>query len=101
MLTCCLCWGVGRVFETRRKEHERKVILTDGDITKGMITSAATTAGKGDVGLARHSITCKVDVDWEESKVIAFEHGLRQRKVREGIESLKEKYNGNSVLDAK
>ena len=48
-----------RQFETRKKEHERKVRLTRQDIEKGRIDSAERRMGKEDGGLASHSIKCE------------------------------------------
>ena len=45
-----------RQFETRKKEHERKVRLTRQDIEKGRLDSAERRMGKEDGGLASHSI---------------------------------------------
>ena len=44
--------------------------------------------GKEDGGLASHSINCESEIDWEKSEIVAMETGYRQRKAREGIESL-------------
>ena len=45
--------------------------------------------GKEDGVLARHSVECTGNIDWEGAKIVGRETGLRQRKVREGIESLR------------
>ena len=76
--------GTYRQFETRKKEHERKVRLTRQDIGKGRLDSA----GKEDGGLASHSINSESEIDWGKSEIVAMKTGYRQRKVREGIESL-------------
>jgi hypothetical protein len=55
--------------------------------------------GKEDGGLTRHSVDCESGIDWEKARVITTENGLKQRKVREGIESLREQYNGYTVLN--
>ena len=54
--------------------------------------------GKEDEGLARHSVGCESGIDWEKARVITAENGLRQRKLREGIESLRQQYSGYNVL---
>ena len=43
---------------------------------------------------------CVNEVDWENTKVVAKECGLRQRKVKEGIESLRERQCGTKVLNS-
>ena len=85
------------LFGTRRKEHESKVRLTGEDIRNGRLDAARDR--KEDGGLARHSVDCGSGVDWGEARVVACEYGLWQRKAREGIESLRERSNGNVVLN--
>jgi hypothetical protein len=53
------------LFETRKKEHEGKVRLTNEDIWKIMMGSAEERMGKEDGGLVRHSVKC--GIDWEHS----------------------------------
>jgi hypothetical protein len=55
--------------------------------------------GKEGGGLARHSVDCESGIDWDKARVIRTENGLKQRKVRKGIESLRERYNGYMVLN--
>ena len=50
--------------------------------------------GKEDGGSTRHSGSCESGIDWNEARIVACEYGLRQRKAREGIESLREKIDG-------
>ena len=88
-----------RLFGTRRKEHESKVRLTGEDIRNGRLDAARERMGREDGGLARHSVDCGSGIDWGEARVVACEYGLRQRKAREGIESLRERSNGNVILN--
>ena len=88
-----------RLFGTRKKEHMSKVRLTGEDIKNGKLESAEERMGKEDGGLARHSVDCESGIDWEKARVITTENGLKQRKVREGIESLREQYNGYTILN--
>ena len=88
-----------RLFGTRRKEHENKVRLTGEDIWNGRLDAAIERMGKEDGGLARHSVDCGSGIGWGEARVVACEYGLRQRKARKGIESLRERSNGNVVLN--
>ena len=88
-----------RLFGTRRKEQENKVRLTGEDIRNGRLDAARERMGKEDGGLARHSVDCGSGIDWGEARVVACEYGLRQRKAREGIESLRERSYGNVVLN--
>ena len=55
--------------------------------------------GKEDGGLARHSVKCEGEIEWEKAEVVAMEKGLRQRKAREGIESLREQQSGREALN--
>ena len=87
-----------RQFETRKKEHESKVRLTRQDIEKGRLDSAERME-KEDGGLASHSIKCESEIDWGKSKIVAMETGYRQRKAREGIESLRELHGGKEILN--
>ena len=67
---------------------------------KGNILSAERRMGKEDGGLARHTIECQRSIDWTNAKIVATERGLRQRKVLEGIESLRQKHRGMKVLNS-
>ena len=88
-----------RLFGTQRKEQESKVRLTGEDIRNGRLDAAREWMGKEDGGLARHSVDCGSGIDWGEARVVACEYGLQQRKAREGVESLRERSNGNVVLN--
>ena len=88
-----------QVFGTRRKEHENKVRLTGEDIRNGRLDAARERMGKEDGGLARHSVDCGSGIDGGEARVVACEYGLRQRKAREGIESLRERSNEKVILN--
>lgn len=89
-----------RLLKTRRKEHESKVRLTNEDIENGDLAMAKERMGKEDGGLARHSVDCLSGIDWESMSVAAKECGLRQRRVKEGIESLREIHRGMKVLNS-
>ena len=89
-----------RLLKTRKKEHESKVRLTNEDLKNGKIAAANETIKKEDGGLARHSLECVSEVDWENTKVVVKKCGLRPRKVKEGIESLRERHCGTKVLNS-
>ncbi len=89
-----------RLLKTRRKEHESKVRLTKEDIENGRIAAANERMGKEDGGLARHSVNCLSEVDWKNTSIVSKECSLRQRKVKEGIESLREIHRGTNVLNS-
>ena len=55
--------------------------------------------GKEDGGLARHTVKCQSGVDWVNGEIVAREIGLKQRKLLEGIESLRQKHRGMRVLN--
>ena len=56
--------------------------------------------GKEDGGLARHSVDCEKGIDWENARVLGVENRLRQRKIKEGIESLRAMHNRKKVLNS-
>ena len=89
-----------RLFKVRKKEHESKVRLTNEDIKNGKLTAAKERMGKEDGGLARHSVECTRGIDWENARIVGVENRLRQRKVREGIESLRTIHNRKKVLNS-
>ena len=76
-----------------------KVRLTNEDLHKGNTLSAEKRMGKEDGGLARHTVECQSGVDWGNAEIVARERGLKQRKVLEGIESLRQKHRGMRVLN--
>ena len=88
-----------RLFQTRKKEHMDKVRLTNGDLHKGNTLSAEKRKGKEEGGLARHTIVCQNEVDWGNAEIVARERKLKQRKVLEGIESLRQRHCGMRVLN--
>ena len=58
--------------------------LTNKDRKNGMLARANERMGKEDGRLAGHSVECSREVDWENTKVVSKECGLRQGKVKEG-----------------
>ena len=88
-----------RLFQTRKKEHMDKVRLTNEDLRRGNTLSAEKRVGKEDGGLARHTMECQSGVDWENAEIITRERGLKQRKILEGIESLRQRHYGMKVLN--
>ena len=68
-------------------------------MAQGKLSSAEQQMGKKDRGLAPHSVECTGNIDWEGAKMVGRETGLRQRKVRERIESLRERHHGMRVLN--
>ena len=77
-----------------------KVRLTNEDLHKGNTLSAKKWMGKEDGGLARHTMECQSGVDGENAEIVATERGLKQRKVLEGIESLRQKHRRMRVLNS-
>ena len=86
-----------RLFQARKKEDMDKVRLTNEDLHKGNTLSAEKPVGKEDGGQARHTVECQSGDDWGNAEIVAREKGLKQRKVLEGIESLRQKYRGESL----
>ena len=86
-------WG------TRKKEHQDKVRLTKEDLDKGNIERATTRMNDRDGGLAKHASSCSQEVDWEQVKIIGKEENWTQRKLLEGIETLRQKNEGKIALN--
>ena len=89
-----------RQLKTRKKEHESKVRLTNEGLRNRRLAKMNERIGKEDGGLARQSVECLSGIDWEKTRVVMNEYGLRQRKVKEGIESLWEMHSGTKVLNS-
>ena len=81
-------------------EHKDKVRLTLADMEAGKEEVAERRMNSGDGGLARHAVTCEGDINWEESKIIGRERRWNQRKLLEGIESLRQKDKGITPLNS-
>ena len=88
-----------RLFETRLNEHKDKVRLTKQDIAEGNHESAEKRMGTEDGGIAKHSVDCQHKHIWNESKIVARESAFTQRKILEGIESLRIRHKGIEVLN--
>ena len=95
----CVCGRNMASLQTRKKEHMDKVRLTNEDLRRGNTLSAEKRVGKEDGGLARHTMECQSGVDWENAEIKARERGLTQRKIREGIESIRQRHYGMKVLN--
>lgn len=96
---CCVqvrlhavCFGeTWRKLKTRNKKHESKVRLTNEDLKwKG---SSGEWNGEWKNGKGGR-VECLSEVDWENTKAMSKECDLRQRKVKERIESLGEMNSG-------
>ena len=73
--------------------------MTNGDIQNAKLTAAKERMGKEVGGLAKHSVECKRNIDWENTCKLGGEDRLRPRKVREGIESLRTNLLLRPLLD--
>ena len=62
--------------------------------------SATRRMNEGDGGLAKHSIECAQGIDWERSKIVGRENKTTQRKMLEGIETIKQKHMGKQPLNS-
>ena len=89
-----------RNWATRKKEHMDKVRLTKEDIESGNLHRANERMNTGDGGLAKHAANCTYGIDWENARIIGNESKWTQRKILEGVESLKEKTKGIQPLNA-
>lgn len=81
------------------KEHKDKVRLTKEDLQKRNTLAAEKRMSKEDGGLAHHAMECQSDVNWEDTTIVAKETGLGQRKVLEGIESLRVKHHEMKAIN--
>ena len=88
-----------RKWKTRRREHEDKVRLTHQDIEDGNIERATERMNDRDGGLAKHSTECNQGIDWTESRIVGKEEGRLQRKMLEGVETLKQRGMGKTPLN--
>jgi hypothetical protein len=88
-----------RKWATRKREHQDKVRLTQEDIKEGNITRATTRMNDRDGGLAKHATSCPQEIDWERAKIVGKEHNWTQRKLLEGIETLRQKNEGKTPLN--
>ena len=71
-----------------------KVRLTKNDIGNGNVERATKRMNDRDGGLAKHATICQHEIDWEGSKIINKEENWTQRKMLEGIETLRQKSKG-------
>jgi hypothetical protein len=88
-----------RQWKSRKNEHQDRVRLTHQDIREGKLESAEKRMNDGCGGLARHSTECVSEIDWERAKIITTECNWTQRKVREGIETLRKVHQGQKTLN--
>ena len=84
-----------RMMEDRQEEHKRKVRLTKDDIANNRNRSAQNRINTVDGRMAKHSsMECTNEIEWENTEILCIEKNSRQRKVREGIESIKGEIKG-------
>ena len=79
-----------RLFQTRKKEHMDKVRVTNEDLHKGNTIARKTDKQRGwRPSMAHHGVPkwCW----WGNAEIVARKRGLKQRKVLEGIESLRQR----------
>ena len=88
------------MWESREKEHQDKVRLTEEDIANGNMDRANERMNTGDGGLAKHNSTCDRSINWEGARIVGREKRTVQRKFLEGIETLKEKSKGKTPLNS-
>ena len=102
----CLCGKAVYKGETFRKgeermyEHKQKIRLTKDDKENKRDNEARKRVGTVDGRLAKHNVyECDKDIDWEKAGIICVETKTIQRKIREGVESLRSEYVGQVVLN--
>ena len=79
---------------TREKEHQDKVRLTLNDIRNGKNDRANSRMNDRDGGLAKHAASCQQGIDWEQARIVGKEESWSQRKLLEGIETLRLRNQG-------
>ena len=72
------------MWESREKEHQDKVRLTEEDIANGNTDRANERMNTGDGGLAKHNSTCDRSINWEGARIVGREKRTVQRKFLEG-----------------
>ena len=55
---------------------------------------------EGDGGLAKHAAMCTEEIGWEYARIVAKEQKWSQRKLLEGIETLRQKNEGKIPLNS-
>ena len=70
------------------------------DVESGKTEAAEKRMNTGDGGLVRHAVACKSGISWENAKIVGREQRWRQRKLLEGIESLRQKDRGVAPLNS-
>ena len=83
-----------RKWGTREKEHKDKVRLTLNDIENGNNDRANARMNERDGGLAKHAASCPQGIDWKRARIVGKEENWTQRKLLEGIETLRRKNEG-------
>ena len=76
-----------------------RVRLTKADIENGNIESAEKRLNDGDDGLARHTTECTLGIDWDQSKIVGQEQDTTQRKMFEGVETIKKEVQGTNTTE--
>ena len=87
-----------RKWSTRKKEHQSQVRLTKQDIEEGDKERTEHRMNKNDGGLARHSNVGQQGIDWERARIIGRKKGWTQRKMLDGVETVREKARGRTPL---
>ena len=86
-------------FEERLQNHKDRERLTRQDMEMGRNVSAQVRMGKTDAGLTRHSVmNCQSEVDWNDAKQVTQERIRKKRRVKESIETMKEKIKGDKEV---
>ena len=73
--------------------------LTKNDIGNGNVERATKRMNDRDGGLAKHATICQQGINWEEFRIINKEENWMQRKMLEGIETLRQKSKGKVPLN--
>ena len=86
-------------FEERRQNHKDRERLTRQDLEVGRNMSAEVRMGKMDAGLTRHSVLkCQNEINWKDAKPLTQERIRKKRKIKESIETMKEKLKGEKEV---
>ena len=89
-----------RSLETRQKEHKKNVEKTREAVERGNLEEVEKRMGKEDGGVPRHDHECTEDFEWEKVEIVVRERDTNERRVREAIETTREKHHGRTTLNS-
>ena len=89
-----------RSLETRQKIHKKNVEKTREAVERGNLEEVEKRMGKEDGGVPRHDHECTEEFEWEKVEIVVRERDTNERRVREAIETTREKHHGRTTLNS-